>query len=495
MTLLRKAIAGMAWVFSAMVAARLVTFASNLVLARMLAPEAFGVVAIPLIVITYFETLGDLGTGAALVRQQRDVEDAAIVTFGFNVALGALWGAIMWAASGPIATFFDRPDAVGAIEALALVHPLKAFGNTHDALLLHDLSFKRRALPEIVRALVKAIAAIALAWAGYGIWALAWGQVAGTLAWVVAQWLACPWRPWRHLSAESLARARESSRTMLGFGSQVVLVNVLAGVLHHSDKLIVGKLAGVAPLGLYTQAAKFPEAAITTLTWATGRVIFPAFARAEGSPDERRQLYLSALRLVALATLPAAAVLALLARPLVLVALGPKWEAAAPMLSALALAASFRALGSHAGDLFKGAGRADLLRNLALVKIAVTVPLTVTTGLLTGSASAIAWAFAAGTFVTSAINLGVACRLLGVSPATIAREIRPAAVIASILAACLGGAALLPWRPSPFVDLAVRGGLAALLGSALLWRMVPALRRLVTSLREKGRRRDPAETA
>lgn len=487
--LLRKALHGLAWVFSAMVAARLVTFASNLALARLLAPDAFGVVAIPLLVITYFETVGDLGMGAALVRQQRDEKDAALVTFGFNLGLGALWGALMWLLAAPIASFFDRPDALGAIQALALVHPLKALGNTHDALLLHDLSFRRRALPEILRAVVKALVAIALALAGFGFWSLAWGQLAGTLAWVVSQWAACPWRPWEHLSPESLARARESARPMLGFGSQIVFVNVLAGLLHHSDKVLVGRLAGVAPLGLYTQAAKFPEAAITTLTWAVGRVTFPAFARSEGSPADRENLYLSALRLVAIATLPSAAVLALLAHPVVIVALGRQWEGAAPMLAALSLAAAFRSLGSHAGDLFKGAGRADLLRNLALLKVAVMLPVTCAAGLLTGSATAIAWAFAAGTLCTSAINLVVASRLLALPLRRIAREIAPSAALAAALGALLLALAPLTSSWAPALDLLARGGAAAVAGAAGLLAVAPELRSLPSRIRARAARR------
>lgn len=490
MSLLQRAMRGLAWVLSAMIAARLITFASNLVLARLLAPEAFGVVAIPLLVITYFETIGDLGMGAALVRQQEHERDAALVTFGFNITLGLLWGALMWLLASPIAGFFERPDAVGAIALMALVFPLKSLGNTHDALLLHDLSFRRRALPEILRALIKAIVAIVLAASGFGLWSLAWAQLAGTLAWVVAQWLACPWRPWAHLGRESLARARAAARPMLAFGSQIVLVNVLAGVLHHSDKLIVGRLAGVTPLGLYVQAAKFPEAAITTLTWAVGRVAFPAFSRADGSPAERSGLYLAALRLVAFATLPSAAVLAVLAGPVVLVALGAPWAEAAPMLSALSLAAAFRALGSHAGDLFKGAGRADLLRNLALVKIAITLPATLVTGLLTGSATAIAWAFAAGTLCTSLLNLAVAARLLSLPPRALAREIAPAALIAALLAVLLLALAPMTSQMHPVADLLVRGSAACALGGILLWRAAPELREVLSRLRARGDRGD-----
>jgi PST family polysaccharide transporter len=468
-----------------MAASRAISLLSMVVLARLLSPTDFGIMAVPTLVITYLETVGDLGTGAALVQVRERREQAALVTLAFNLVMAVAWWAAMVALAAPVSSFFGRDDTAPAMQALAWVFAIKALGNTQEALLLHDLDFRSRSVPEVGRAGVKAVVSIGLALLGQGAWSLVWGHVLGTAAWVALTWVVVPWRPWRHLAPESLREARATVRPMLAFGSQVVLVNLLAAVLHHLDDVVVGRVAGVAVLGVYATVSKLPEACITTLTWAVGKVSFPAFARTSHDAAARSEIYLAALRFVAVVALPAAALLGALSHPVVLLALGHQWIEGAPLLKWLAACAAFRALGSHAGDLFKGAGRPDLLRNLALVKACITVPALVLAGWVTRSAEAVAATFALATLATSQINLWVACRTLALPLGRALRE-----VLAPALAAAAGAGVALAMAPlvpgwAAWADLLVRGAAGLLAAAAVTWRGVPDVRRLVAAGRTR----------
>jgi PST family polysaccharide transporter len=419
------------WVLVTLLAGRLVSVAGLAVLARWLAPADFGLLAFALVYITYVETVGDLGAGVALIYWPSRREDAAQVAFALNVGTGLIWFALTRAAAPAVAAFFGNPAGVAILQALAWTFPLKALGNTHDALCQKELRFKARVVPELGLAATKAVVSVALAAGGSGVWSLVWGQLAGTALWTALLWRVVDWRPRWRWPGGLLA-------PMLSYGRGIVAVNVLAAVVHHADLVVVGRMLGPTALGLYHVASKVPEMTITMVMWAVSRVLFPALARARTEGREAAQTYLSALRYSSLLTVPAAAALALLAEPLVLVLFGPRWTAAAPVLRALAIAAGLRSMGTQAGDVLKAAGRPGLLAALGALRAVLLVPAMILAA--PGGPTAVATVMAAVTGVTMLLNVAAASRLAHVPLRDVASAIR-----GSLLAAGLLGLGLWAW--------------------------------------------------
>lgn len=441
---------GFAWSLLATAVARLVGLLALLVLARLVAPADFGLLALALVSITYADTIGDLGTGMALVHWPSQQEDAAQVTFVMNLALGAAWFALALLLAPGVAGFFGSPAALDVLRTLAWSFPLKYLGNTHDALCQKGLRFRARLLPELAQAAVKAAASVLLAWAGLGVWSLVYGHLLGLAVWTLLLWAVVPWRPrWRW--PEGLLGP------MLGYGRGIVAVNVLAAVTHHADLVVVGKMLGAAALGFYQMAAKLPEASITVLLWVTSRVLFPALSLVRTQGGAVGRAYLSALRYVSLFTVPIAVLLVGLAEPLVLVAFGESWRPVAPILRALAAYAGLRSLSTPAGDVLKAVGRPGLLAKLGLARAAVLLPALVSAGRV--GPAAVAWGMALVTGLAMLLNIAAACRLTGLSFADLRVALRP-----SLLSGALLGLALLGWQR-------LAAGLPAaglLLGGALL---------------------------
>jgi PST family polysaccharide transporter len=413
------------WAFLATAGSKVITLIGLGVLARLLAPNEFGLLAFALVYITYAETIGDLGSGMALVYWPDRREEAAQATFVINMAAGIFWFVLTLAIAPWVADFFNAPNGAPIVRVLALSFILKFAGNTHDALTQKDLKFKKRMVPDLAFAGLKAIISIALAWLGFGAWSLVWGQIAGVAARTLLLWIAVPWRP-------TFTYPRELITPMLGYGRGIVLANILGAITHHADLAIVGRFLGTTALGLYQMASKVPETSVIVILWVVGRVLFPAFSRIHAQGESLKRPYLTAGRYISAATMPIAIGLFVLAEPVVLVFLGDQWLAAAPILSALSLYAAMRCLSTHAGDVLKATGRASLLARISMVKALLIVPALAIGAMYDATAVAISLTMAAA--VTTMITLVAASRIIGVKLSEIAASFLPSILASAAMA-------------------------------------------------------------
>lgn len=357
---------GFLWALLAAGGSKVLSVAALAVVARILAPEQFGLFAFALVYVMYLNVLGDLGVGTALIYWKERVDDAAQLTFLVNLATGVLWCLLTLAVAPVVAGFFHSPEGTPILRALSLIFLVRGLGNTHDALCRKELQFRERVLPELGLALTKGVLIVVLALAGMGVWSLVWGQLAGEIVWAAALWRVVPWRPSREWPSNLF-------RSMLAYGKGIVAVNVIAAVVHHADYVVVGRMLGMEELGYYQLAYKIPEMAVLLVLWQVNTVLFPAFSKVSEASD-MAGAYVEAMRYITLLVLPAATGLFFLAEPIVLTLFGGQWGPAVPILRVLAVYVAFRALGSHAGDVMKAAGRPGLLAGIGLAKAVVLVP-------------------------------------------------------------------------------------------------------------------------
>lgn len=446
--------AGLTWTITAMVATRLVTLAGLAALARLLAPDDFGLLAFALAYITYVTAIGDLGTGMALIYWPSEKGDAAQATFVISVVAGWIWlgGTVLLAPA--IAAFFGSPAGVSVLIAIAWSVPIQAFGGTHDALCRKSLRFRAWLVPELGLAAGKAVTSIALALAGFGVWSLVWGHLAGHLLRTVLLWAIVPWRP-------ALVMPWHMVLPLFRYGRSIVAVNMLSVIVHHADLLIVARFLGLTALGFYQMAVKIPEMTITVLVRAVSHVLFPALSRVCAQGQDPVATYLATLRGVALVTVPAAVVLVMMAEPLVVMLFGPKWTPSIPVVQALTAVACLRALGTNAGDLLKASGRPGTLVVLATVKASLLIPalmMAASDGMVSVAATMIVV-----TAATAALDILVACALTRTSGRSLLAAIIPGGLAGAAVAAGLAlvNASLPAAAPPVFVPVSLAVGLIA----------------------------------
>jgi PST family polysaccharide transporter len=400
----QRALHGAFWAYSSFVGGRLLVLLATAILARLLEPEEFGLVALALVFMALLETVKDLGLAQALVATRpEDVYDRADTVFVATVAIGVTLSAIVAALSPLAAYFFDEPELVKIMPVLGVTFAIRSLGATHYALAQKEMRFKIRTIAQIADVTSRGLVGVALAFAGAGAWSLVLGYVVGVAALVIVLWRLVTWRP-------RLRVVRSHLRSLLRFGGALTGVDVLSAVLSNADYVFVGKVLGPAALGVYTLAFRLPELAIIGVANVAGEVLFPAFANVD-----RRALahtYTIALRYTLILCMPLAAGMALLSDPLVEVVFGNKWEGAVEPMQVLTIYAFAVTIGIPAGTAYKAIGRADILLKLAIpraILFIAALALVVESGLVAVAAS---HAGVAGLF--SAIGILIASRMIGV---------------------------------------------------------------------------------
>jgi O-antigen/teichoic acid export membrane protein len=240
-----RAFIGFLWAAASYAGGRILVFVATLVLARLLVPAEFGLVAFALAVIHYLEYLTDLGLGAALVYRS-DAEDPKVSSTAFWI--GVCGGLVLFAVSWVLAPLLGEigPDerVVDLFRVLALYFLFTALGKAHEYRLRRRLEFRKLFWPQLLAGLTKGVVSIALAVAGAGAWSLIIGQLAGALCQSAALWTVHPWRP-------SFAISRSHLGPMLRFGLGIVAVGLLGQGASNFDYLSGGAKLGAVALGLY----------------------------------------------------------------------------------------------------------------------------------------------------------------------------------------------------------------------------------------------------
>lgn len=462
-----RTVRGMFWAYGSYVVGRLLVLLTIAILARLLTPSEFGLVAFALTVTALLDTVADLGVSEALVVvKQDDVGTKADTAWTLSVILGAVLTLITVALAPVAAEFFHQPELKLMLPILGINFLLRALGVTHFALAQKQIDFRTRTLAEMSDVIVRGAVGIGMALAGAGAYSLVGGYLAGSMALTATLWALVPFRPKPRLHRADLSG-------LLRFGGGLTALNMISAVVAQADYIAIGRVLGQAKLGLYTLGFRLPELLIINLSQVASLVLFPAFAAVERTA--LAAAYLTSLRYVLVVCIPLGVGLALLAEPIVLTAFGEQWVDAIPVMQVLTVFAFGVTLGIPAGTAYKSVGRVDILVKLAIPRALLAVGsivMFVDEGIL---AVAACQASVAGLF--SLINIGFAARLLETGVRRILIAVWPPIVAGAAMAAALWPVAATIDNPYLCLAAAVPVGAASYL--ATLWVIAPeALRKL-----------------
>lgn len=479
---------GVLWSNASFIATRAVSTISLLILARLLTPSDFGVVAAIAVYIALLELTSDLGMKATVIYEQEEgVTDRVQSAFTLNVLISAVLTAVGVLLAPEVAGFFEVPEETDLFRLAALGPLLHGFGNVHDALLLRSLQFRRRAVPEFAAALTRAGVSIPLAVGGLGAESLVFGLLAGNVVWSAVLWVLSPFRPTFSLDPKIV-------RTMAGYGGGAVTLNVLSAVGLRVDQAVVGRVLGERALGLYTVAFRIPELLIESVAWNVSRVAFPGLSqKRSGDAEGVAAATARIMQFQALYAVPVAAGLAVLATPLMVVLFGPAWEAAGGVASAVAVTSCLSAVAFPLGDAFKAIGKQRVLVVLNVIQL----PLYVAVVILVAPAGivAVAWARTGAEAVHTILVAVTASRALQSSMGRFVSAIGPALAVGGGVVLGAGAVRLL-WDDLSLAVLTT-GCAAAALGAVVSLRLLAPrtyaeVAALVGSLVRRLRRPTPA---
>lgn len=358
----RKIKSGTAWVSIAQFGSNILTLVTTVILARLLTPKDFGVVAIAMVVWEFVRLFGDAGVSAKLIYQQSDFDKYASAAFWLNLVV-AFCLALFTVFVSPFAAGFYNNDLVKPILVLlAFGFLLDSIGSVHSTLLTKELDFKKRSLIEVGVTLISKIITITLAFAGYGVWSLVLPNVLSSPVKVFAFWSVCPWRP-------SLRFDLGYWKEIFGYGKYIFGANLLRYVNINGDYMVIGKLLGSSELGLYTFAYNIANWPVANLVWIVGKVAFPAFSKLQNDLNRLKEVFLKMMGLLSLLCFPIFIGLLAMANELLPVVFGEKWNRSIIPLQIIIGFTLIRSLVSPAGQIVLAMGRPNIEFKFNLIQV------------------------------------------------------------------------------------------------------------------------------
>ncbi len=349
-SLTHRALTGMAWVAWGSGIMALLKVVVLVLLTRLLSPADFGVVSAALIVIVFALTFSQLGLGPALVQRPELRPEHISTAFYASSFFGILAGATIWLVAPLVAQFFRMDGLAPVVRVLAFLFPIMGFSAVAESLLQRELRFRLLANADVVTYGVGYGSGIVLALLGWGMWSL-----------VVAHLVQSVLRAGIVLIAEPPKLEPRPTTTafyeLMGYGMGQSAGRIGVFLANQADNAVVGRFLGAVALGLYSRAYQLMAVPTLLLGDVLDRVLFPTMARVQDDPRRLASGYLQGTAVVALLTLPAGIVAAVLAPELVLVAFGSKWADLIPPFQVLALGMMFRTSYRMSDSLSRATGK------------------------------------------------------------------------------------------------------------------------------------------
>ncbi len=417
---------GIKWSSGALFLTRAAGFVTSIVLARLLAPDMFGLVAMANVAIATIGVIRELGFGAAYIqRQTKNVEEERVlanttflVGFILNLALFLACSTLTPA----IANFFKAGVLESVLKILFGVFLFDAISTVPSLILQKRLEFGKLALCEIVHSFSNALIAIPLALLDFGVWSLVYGQLGSKLIYLIMSFKLSNWHPRIEFS---MPMAKEQ----FAYGKFMWAFVVLSAIGDAIDKVMIGKVLGAASLGYYGLAfslANLPAANISSLV---NQITFPAFSKVQGDHARLKNAFIKTLSHVSIISMPVAFGILAVAENLVVVVCGRKWLPAVPLIKILVFYGMSLSISSLAGPIFKAMGKPNVMLYTSILHHLIKISLLF---LLIGyGAVGICYAVVIPLFVSSLIAFALVANYLKLTTTELVRPIA-ASVVCSV---------------------------------------------------------------
>lgn len=449
-----RTLSGSFWSVASQMGRQVILLASNIVLARILTPHDFGLVATVLIFVNFAVVLAEQGFGAALIQRQSVDEDHLSSIHWVNVGLGIVFTVLFLLGAPLIGRIFHEDALVPLTRAIAWIFLINSLGMVHTTLLTRELSFKDLAKVEIAAAWFGGATSILLAWRGWGPMSIAAQSVVASLVGLVTLRLVCAWRP--------LPRFRPAAvRDLAEFSVNSFIGNVTGYWVRNVDNVLVGYVLGQGPLGVYTRAYSVMLFPLSRVSRMLSRVMFPSLSLIQDDPHRIRGLFLKMTRAIALVTFPVMLGVAASAANFTAVVFGPQWGEMVPVLRVLALVGMLQSVTILIGNIYWSQNRTGL-RLRVLLPIQVLQVLGIVLGLRWGIYG-VSLGYAIASFATAPADCYYAGMLVGMRVSDFVSNLRGVFLCAAAMALAVAGLGELLSGLSPFAAF----GVQVLAGGAL----------------------------
>ncbi|MEZ5044608.1 MAG: lipopolysaccharide biosynthesis protein [Saprospiraceae bacterium] len=366
-----KSVSAFLWVIIDKLGSSSINFIITLILARLLSPEDFGVIAMVMVFFELSSSFVDSGFSNALVREKEISEADKSTTFVFNFITALVVYGILFVCAPAIAGFFKEPSLVPITRIMGLNLIINSFSIIQQAVLTQQIDFKTQTKVRIPSVLISGGVAVVLAFAGFGVWSLVIQLVLRAALDSILLWYFHPWKL-------SLKFYKASFLRLFKFGSNILLAGLVQRFFQHIFKIIIGKYFALATLGFYDQANRFCNMAINHLFQAAQKISYPILSKLQDDFVRLKEGYRKFIKLTSFAIFPSMVLLGVLAEPIIFTLIGEKWAASVPFLKLLCIAGVTYHFHVINQNILLVLGRSDLgLMIEILEKISITIAIII----------------------------------------------------------------------------------------------------------------------
>lgn len=370
MSIGQQTVSGVAWTTVQRFASLLLAFVANLVLARLLSPDDFGCIALLMVFISLSQIFVDGGFGAALIQKKEPTQEDYCTIFYWNLLLAIGLYFLLFFFAPVIARYYDIPILKDILRVQGLIIIIDSLGLVHKNNLRKTLQFKKLSLIVLGANFVAVVAAIAMAYNGFGVWCLVAQQLLISGMTTVLFWFFNRWKP-------SLLFSKKSFKELFGFGGFILLSNMIVTFTNEVQSLIIGKLYTARDVGLYSQARKFESIMSNTASTVVNQVTFPLFSKFQDDLVQLQIILRRITKVMAFVVFPAMILVILIAKPAIVLMLTDKWVDCVPYFQILCIGGMAEALGDINYNAVAAIGKSRVLFRWTCIKSVVGILLIV----------------------------------------------------------------------------------------------------------------------
>ena len=418
-------ISNFGWRFAERCGAQIVSFVVSIVLARILAPEDYGTIALVTVFTTILQVFVDSGLGTALI-QKKDADDldfSSVFYFNFIVCI-MLYG-VMFLAAPAIAEFYNDSSLIPIVRVISLTIVISGIKGIQQSYVSRNMLFKRFFFSTLGGTIFSAFLGIGMAYAGFGVWALVAQQLSNTAIDTLILWLTVKWRPKKMFSWQRL-------KTLLSFGWKLLGSALLDTVYNNLRNLIIGKVYSSSDLAFYNQGDKFPKVIVTNINTSIDSVLLPSMSSVQDDRERVKAMTRRAIKTSTYIMAPLMMGLAFCATSVVQLVLTDKWLPCVPYLQIFCITYMFWPIHTANLNAINSLGRSDLFLKLEIIKKIVGTILLLTTMRI--SVMAMAYSLLVSSVASQIINSWPNRKLLNYGYLEQLKDILPSV----LLAVCMG---------------------------------------------------------
>ncbi len=382
----RDAIRGVGWVGLLRLFTRLVSFVRMIILARILSPSQFGIFGVAILATALLEVFTETGVNVILVQEKEDIKKYINSAWIISIVRGVLIALVIFSSAPFIANFFKSPESKILLQIISVVPLIRGFVNPFSVKFQKYLEFHKEFWYRFVIFLVDAIVSISFAFITKNAMSLVFGLIAGALLEVILSFLLIKPVPYLSFNKEYITK-------IFHRGKWVTLSGIFNYLYHNADNIMVGKILGIASLGLYEMAYRISLLPITEVADVVQKVVFPVYTKISGDKERLRKAFAKTLISVSIFSIPFGITIFLFAKDIVLLLLGAQWVSIIPVLRILSIFGVIRAISGSSSALFLSVSKQEYVTVATFISISglliTIVPLVLHFGILGAGISAL----------------------------------------------------------------------------------------------------------